>query len=115
MREKYKTTKAECKKRIHGVCPGCGGKLEPIETVDNSGDPTFWVGCKHCSCFRSGVDRMYFEIARELIEQGDLIPYSFDRRTDAIDDEYWLRTQTAGLSHEIVRIHNMINSKMKGE
>ena len=93
--KEYKITKEQCQQQIHGVCEGCGGKLEPIETVDNSHDPTFWVGCTHCSCFRSGVERIYFEIARELVKENILIPY-----------------QTAGLSHTIKLIHNMLNKKL---
>ena len=34
----YKITFGQCKKQIGKgiVCEGCGGKLEPIKTVDNS-------------------------------------------------------------------------------
>lgn len=36
---KYMQTKQQCADNIGGVCSRCGGKLEPIETVDNSGNP----------------------------------------------------------------------------
>jgi len=42
---KYITTKEECQKSISGVCEGCGGELEPMETEDNAGNPTYWIGC----------------------------------------------------------------------
>ena len=113
--KKYQITKKECEQKIKGVCEGCGGKLEPIETVNNSGDPTFWVGCEHCSCFRRGVEKIYFEIARELVDKGIIIPYPLMERNgnSAGWEAYWLDSQTAGLSHNIVQIHRMIKGKEK--
>lgn len=112
-REKvYQDTKEECQSRIKGVCEGCGGELEPIETVNNSGQPTFWVGCKKCSCFRSGVDKKYWKIARTLIEKGQLIPYEhlsrhdYEGSKDKLD--FWFDSQTAGLSHVILQIDRLL-------
>jgi len=109
---KFITSKKDCLKSITGVCEGCGGKLEPIKTVDNADRPTYWVCCKHCSCFRSGVDKKYWKIARQLVESGELIPYRSMHRSeyDSYPD-YWLDTQTAGLSHTILRIHKMLISE----
>ena len=111
----YKITEEQCQLSIKGVCEGCGGKLEPIETVDNSGDPTYWVGCKHCSCFRSGVDRRYWEIARELIEKGEMIPYShmakFDYENTSERLEYYFDSQCAELSKRIAYLHNLLKRK----
>ena len=113
--KKYVTTKKECLKKIKGVCEGCGGKLEPIETVDNANNPTFWVGCFHCNCFRAGIDKIYFEIARELVKKDTIIPYSSRNKFDYKDNserlEYWLDTQTAGLSHIILEIDEMLKEK----
>jgi hypothetical protein len=64
---KYKTTKEQCANNISGVCPRCGGSLEPIETVDNSGDPTFWSGCKECCRFSCGVQPHIYKIAKRLV------------------------------------------------
>ena len=72
----YKTTKEQCQSMINGICSRCGGKLEPIETVDNSGDPTFWQGCKKCLRFDSGVDLVTYLTAKELIENCHFRPYS---------------------------------------
>lgn len=114
--KKYQTTKEECQAKIGIlVCEGCGGKLEPLETVNNSHEPTFWVGCNHCSKFCGGVERQYFEVARELIKDGDMIPYSHLRK-DEYDDtpeklEFWFDSQTAGLSHKIKQIHKLLNQK----
>jgi hypothetical protein len=97
------------------VCEGCGGKLEPIKTVDNAGTPTYWVGCKHCSCFRSGIEKEYYKIARELVEDNVLKPYHSMSRADYSDTpeklEYYYDSQTAGLSHIIRVIHQMLKEK----
>uniref|UniRef100_A0A6H1ZS13 Uncharacterized protein n=1 Tax=viral metagenome TaxID=1070528 RepID=A0A6H1ZS13_9ZZZZ len=110
----YKTTKEECQQRIKGVCEGCGGELEPIETVDNSNDPTYWVGCRHCSCFRGGVEEKYFKVARQLVEQGILLPYSHLSKYDHEDSpeklSYYYDTQTAGLSSIIAGIDRMLKT-----
>lgn len=116
----YKTTFEQCKKRIgkDDVCEGCGGKLEPIKTVDNSGDPTFWIGCKHCMCFRGGIKKEYWEIARQLVKEGTLIPYSFLQKGEKDTPEkleYYLDSQTAGLSYNIGYIHRLLKEKFKKE
>ena len=72
----YRVTYDQCKEMIHGVCSRCGGELEPIETVDNSGNPTFWQGCISCSCFDSGVTPEIYKIAKEMVEKHLLRPYS---------------------------------------
>jgi len=108
---KYITTKEECKNNIRGVCEGCGGELEPIETVDNLDRPTYWIGCRHCNSFRSGIDKKYFEVARELIMEGIIIPYSHLKKPseDMKDEyEYWLDRQSAGLSFTIEKIDRML-------
>ncbi len=113
--KKYITSKEECRKHIKGVCESCGGELEPIETEDNSGNPTFWVGCKHCQKFRWGIDKMYFDIARELVVKGEIIPYQYNSMNSLkeINKEYWIEEQTSSLSHSILLIHNMIKEKLK--
>ncbi len=62
---KYQITKKQCQESIRGICSYCGGKLEPIETVDNSGNPTFWVGCVPCGVFDNGTDPKTYEIAKK--------------------------------------------------
>ena len=112
MEKRYKTTKEECEKAISGVCEGCGGNLTAIETVDNSGDPTYWRGCEHCAAFRGGIEKKYFNVARKLVESGDVLPYSHMRRNEYEDSperlEYFLDSQTAGLSATIKQIHKML-------
>ena len=109
---KYQVTKKQCEAQIKGVCEGCGGKLEALKTVNNSGEPTYWVGCNHCSCFRGGIDKIYFEVARKLVESGEMIPYPHMSKHEYEDTperlEYWLDTQTASLSYDVKRIYSMV-------
>lgn len=111
----YVTTKEQCEANIKGVCEGCGGELTAIETVDNSRRPTFWQGCEHCSCFRAGVERKYFEIARKLVEDRVIVPYGhmcrveYENTPERLD--YYFDSQTAGLSHTIKRIDHLLNPK----
>jgi hypothetical protein len=79
----YRTTESECRSKIEGVCSRCGGEIEPIETVDNSRNPTFWSGCVKCGFFDSGVDPKVFKIAKQLVEDG----YRYYRNFDPKDNE----------------------------
>lgn len=112
--EKYRITKEQCEADISGVCEGCGGPLSAIETVDNSCNPTFWQGCEACSSFRSGIEPQYFKVARQLVESGELIPYSHMDRMEYENTperlRYYFNSQTAGLSHKIKRIHKMLQN-----
>ena len=112
MKTQYKTTKKDCENNIFGVCEGCGRKLTAIETVDNSGNPTFWQGCEYCSRFRSGIEPIYFKVARNVVENDILVPYLFMNKFDYTDSpkklDYYYDRQTAGLSYKIKQIHNLI-------
>ncbi|MFH1525821.1 MAG: hypothetical protein ABIG69_04080 [Bacteroidota bacterium] len=81
---------------IKGVCEGCGGELEPLETVDNAGNPTFWVGCQKCYCFRAGIDPKYFDIAQILISEqsSSELPERLSRLVARID--YLLKDKDLG-------------------
>jgi len=97
----YIVSKKECQERILGVCRGCGGKLTPIETVDNAGRPTYWSGCERCGVFDGGCDPKMHKIARRLVEDGIITPYTFDSRYEAEKKgderwERWLSSQTRG-------------------
>jgi len=110
--EKYIVTKEECRKSIKGVCEGCGSKLEAIETVDNGGNPTFWVACRKCSKYRQGIEKKYVKIARQLVETNTLIPYRTINRLEYEGNpeslEFYFETQTAGLSFTIKLIEKML-------
>lgn len=103
-------------KKNNVVCEGCGGKLEPIETVDNANNPTYWIVCRHCNCLRVGIEKEYWEIARKLILDNTIIPYqNMDRSEYNTPEglEYYLNSQTAGLSHIIKEIHEILKEKFK--
>jgi len=89
----YIQTKEQCQSLISGVCPGCGGEITPIETIDNANNPTFWQGCKRCDRFTWGIEEIYFKIARKCVEDGRLKPYS-NIEIDDVDKDFYLRTQT---------------------
>jgi len=107
---KYQTTKSECRKQITGVCWGCGGKLEPIKTVDNAGNPTYWAGCMNCSRFCYGVDPKIWRTARNLVEKGRLHPIDDMRKCEYENSEdaknYWLDEQTF---HAVYIILDVLN------
>jgi len=114
--ERYKITKKQCRDSISGVCPGCGGKVTPIKTVNNSDEPTFWSGCERCGRFCHGIEKVYFEIARDLVEKDILRPLhslSPSGDDDAVDREYYLSTQTSNLSPIIEQIDNSLKEKRR--
>ena len=111
-RMEYKTTFEKCKSGLYGICSRCGGELEPIETVDNSGDPTFWQGCKACSCFDSGVKPETYRIAKELVENEFFRPYGHVDHNPNDNKEmkaHKLQTQISAACRivtSVLRLHN---------
>ena len=105
MSKKYQTTKSQCQEKIDkvidGVCGGCGGKVTPLETVDNSGEPTYWAGCEHCSIFTYPVSVRLYKTAQALLDDHEYVyemqPYK------ATDDElsYWRDTESRALCNKI--------------
>lgn len=114
----YITTKEVCEASIGGrVCDGCGRPLIAIETVDNAGRPTFWSGCEHCESFRYGVTERHFKIARRIIQEGIITPYTYMHKCDYENTperlEYWIESQTAGLSKYLAHIESMFQEAPK--
>lgn len=109
-KKKYKITFAECAEKIFGVCDGCGGKLEPLETVDNSGDPTFWAGCKSCQKFCWGVKKEVYDIAKVMVEDEGYRAYSHmedPRHNKNVMQEqidYYLTSQKSGACNTVAHI-----------
>ncbi len=107
----YKITKQQCQDNIKGVCSHCGGKLEPLETVDNAGDPTFWAGCPGCLCFDNGVKPEIYAVAKVLVEEKWYRPYShIDHDLKDSDDvkRHKLNSQISGacgLVVDVLRIY----------
>jgi hypothetical protein len=105
--KKYMTTREQCAERIFGVCAGCGGELVPLETVDNSGNPTFWAGCEVCSVFDNGVSKLTFEIAKKMVTECNHIAYSHLDRPDNKDEaykKYWLSSQIRGTVYTVIKV-----------
>jgi hypothetical protein len=102
----YQTTKEDCQKSIKGVCPGCGSLVEPIETHDNSDNPTFWAGCKNCHEFCSGVNPLIFKIARHMVTKEGLVPYHHLKEYDGDKEmeDYCLRRQISGACSIVTRV-----------
>lgn len=106
----YRTTKEQCQSMISGVCSRCGGELKPIETVDNSGNPTYWSGCESCSVFDWGIDPEVFEIATRMVRKHHFICYphidapgSKPHHSDGYEDYYW-KSQIGGTSTLVAQI-----------
>ena len=115
--EEYKINKEVCEKQIYGVCRRCGGKLEPIETVDNSNNPTFWPGCQKCMCFDCGVPVSVFNAAKKLVEERFMNPYSIcvEPNDDEITKEYKKRNQIGSVCDTITEVLWAMGIKIKGE
>ena len=119
MEKEYKITKEHCLTLIHGICNRCGGVLEPIETVDNADDPTFWPACLACNVFCYGVDPIHYEIARQLVDDKNHIAYHHVKHPVATPQtsseiayaDYYRKTQisgTTGLVTSILSIYNKL-------
>jgi len=109
---KYQVTKKQCQDKITGVCPGCGGKVTPLKTVNNLGEPTYWSVCEHCSLFTGGFNPKYQRIVRKLIENNEMIPYTSMSRSEYEDTperlDYWLDAQTSKLTRDINYIAHLL-------
>ena len=73
--QRYQITEEACRKHcVDKVCIYCGEPIEPIETVDNSGNPTFWTACMKCSRFNPGTTKEIYRKALSLREGVRTIP-----------------------------------------
>jgi len=70
---KYQISKKLCQSQIdvlNNVCDYCGRDLKPIKTLDNSGNPTYWIGCNHntnSGNFTFGVKKEVYNLAVKLV------------------------------------------------
>ncbi|NHJ88060.1 MAG: hypothetical protein FK734_21525 [Asgard group archaeon] len=117
----YMITKEQCQKNIHGICPQCGGLVEPIETVDNSDNPTFWAGCKICNIFTTGVTEKCFAIATELVDNHNFVSYHSIDSPDGRDkkyEDYYRKRQIGGACRIVGKVlflsnQNELNQQVK--
>jgi len=77
--------------RMPIVCTKCGGRITPIKTVDNSGVPTHWAGCKRCMVFNHGTSPKIFEIARKIVDNVGLwlVDEMRPHKEDELKYAYW--------------------------
>ena len=119
----YEITKEQCESRINKefVCERCGRKIVAIETVDNSGNPTFWAGCLHTDNptkerwghFTNGVPREIYKLAEKLVcEKGNY--WCHTNKSEYKDTpekrEYWFQTEQAGWADLLVTIEYLKNN-----
>lgn len=108
--KKYATSKKKCQEMIKGICAGCGGKLKPIETVDNSGEPTFWSYCEICDRLDWGVEKVIWQIARQLVTKHHFIAYLTCEKASYQKNEkerkHWINTQTRGATKIVINVLN---------
>ena len=120
MNDQFRVTKETCAARITGICPRCGGGLEPIETVDNSGNPTHWSGCNACMIFTAGVKPVIYKTALLLVDEG-YKPYSFiiDHENDSAEKKVYNRqTQVSGACdtvRDVLRIYKQVLYNASGD
>ena len=100
---KYKTTKKQCQKQIdkwQNVCTHCGGELMPLKTVDNSGDPTYWIGCESCQRFDNGTKERIYKIAVRMVDERHFTSYNYEQQPDKEKEpdqfDYWRKGQIGG-------------------
>lgn len=111
----YQISREQCQKQIDengNVCSQCGGVLVPIDTVDNAGSPTHWIGCLICERFDHGVKYLIFEMAKYLVTERHYRAFHYEQEPDKTKEpdrhKYWLDGQIGGMSNqvnEIVRLY----------
>lgn len=92
--KEYQITKEHCVTLIHGVCDRCGGELEPIETVDNARNPTYWPHCPSCQVFCYGCNPTHYEIAKRLVDERNFKGYShmdYPKDNPVTEQEIWYK------------------------
>ena len=118
--KKYEFTKEHCATLIHGVCDRCGGELEPIETVDNARNPTYWPHCPECKVFCYGCNPTHYEIAKRLVDECFYTGYAhmdLPKSIPLTDQEKWYkehyRREQINSAVRVVRNVLTINEKLQ--
>jgi len=115
-------TKEECQKQIDqrgNVCSRCGRKPVPINTVDNAGTPTFWIGCFHGGDegnFDAGVQKEIYDLAVKCVLDGMTCNSYYDKyeykKSDSLK-EYWFMQQVSSMCWQILQIKYLENHEPK--
>ena len=112
MGKKYKITKEQCQsdidKQMPIVCTYCGGKIEPIETIDNADNLTYWPGCNDCMRFDHGTSPKIYEIAVKMVDERYFRAYSHeqmpDKEKEPLSFDYWRKNQISGTVRIVTNI-----------
>lgn len=104
--------------KLGNVCDSCGRKIVPIETVDNSNNPTYWAGCKHggeSGNFTGGVPKGTYELAKKLVLNGDAYYSHLDKNDYKTKEQkqYWFESQVSGMARFIERMEYYKNNKAR--
>ncbi len=99
--KKYQITKKDFTKRLVGlVCHQCGKQVTPLDTVDNSGNPTFWSGCNPCSILDWGVKPEIYKIARMMVVDRHIsLGHRFDLPKTEAEREYQEHLNIGSTAH----------------
>ena len=112
--KKYITTKKQCKQSINNlVCPQCGEKLDPIETVDNAKNPTFWSGCLNCGIYSSGVKPEIRKIAKYLVLKCHYVHFQSMERPNNRGKSYQEHYQLAQIGGACSIVYDVIRGIKK--
>ena len=109
-------TKKECQKRLDErkgfVCPRCGGQLEIAKMGLGHDHFSYEMICRYCSVTNRGIEKEYYEMARELVLQGGMSMrkdiYEYNYRDSAENYEYYLCEQTEPLAYQIKKIDKFL-------
>jgi len=107
----YITTKDQCQQQINkmqNVCTCCGGVLVPLETVDNSGRPTHWIGCESCQKFDLGTKEGIYQIAVKMVDERHFRAYNYEQKPckdkEPEQFDYWRKSQISGTVYIVTDI-----------
>ena len=103
MTRKYVVNKKECAKKCVGrVCQQCGRALKPIETTDNSHNPTYWTGCELCCIFNVGVSPGLYKVAAMMVNNHNFGSYPHLMFTKDPDKNSYHRDKNTGQASDVV-------------
>jgi hypothetical protein len=117
----YSITKDACQAMIDKtdvVCGSCGGKLSPIETIDNSGNPTFWSHCPVCQIYEWGTNPIVYEIAKDMVLNHYHTAYSHLGSNYGLQGEeliQWQRSQIKGTCSVVLQVLNIYKKLNDGK
>lgn len=103
----FSITEEHCREMISGVCKQCGGELKPMETVDNSDNPTYWAACTSCEIYCWGVSKEVYEISKSLVDNHGHVCYTYMDSPLNKDDgykKYWRLSQIGGTCYIVQQV-----------